>query len=291
MLITKGDTLTFKPAENKPDPEPCQPLNEVIKTTTLGQLADNTSSTILNKVKDLNSNVDMSQIEVTGNPSKTGATIAAKDGSTIYSGSVNVTFTISNNPSPDLKDIHGLFTNGASDLNIPEDNTSSEDKAIEYVKGLLKSQYQSMVGTKLSITASKNENEMTVDVMADAPIQDDSVNINLKDHISFTGTIKNRGEVINYKLADIITGGLVIDVPGGKLDMDVILQQINNKLKAGFEGIIDNRLNIEHRGNNDSFYLKVLKSFDFDIKSGTDAGKVAHFDQGDSVQFTFNLEN
>jgi preprotein translocase subunit YajC len=69
-----------------------KPLTEDITDTKLGEIANNDADTILNAVKSKNSGLNIDEVEVKDIKDES-ATVAAKSGSTVYTGSVNVTFT------------------------------------------------------------------------------------------------------------------------------------------------------------------------------------------------------
>ncbi|QEH61798.1 hypothetical protein SCHIN_v1c06010 [Spiroplasma chinense] len=104
--------VTFTIKETQPEPEPGDKLVElstIIKSTTLGELENNSSSTIISKVKSLNSDLDTSQIEV-ANISDTGATIKSISNSTKYTGNVSVKYSLkeTETPDPDAFDLSSL---------------------------------------------------------------------------------------------------------------------------------------------------------------------------------------
>jgi hypothetical protein len=77
-----------KPVDNRVD------LASVITTTDLGNLVDNNSATILDAVKKANSGLNTNEVEIK-NITETSAVVAAKSGSTVYTGdSVTVTFKV-----------------------------------------------------------------------------------------------------------------------------------------------------------------------------------------------------
>jgi hypothetical protein len=77
-----------KPVDNRVD------LASVITTTDLGNLVDNNSATIMDAVKKANSGLNTNEVEIK-NITETSAVVAAKSGSTVYTGdSVTVTFKV-----------------------------------------------------------------------------------------------------------------------------------------------------------------------------------------------------
>jgi preprotein translocase subunit YajC len=79
----------------KPDEKPVDnrvALSTVITSKALGEIANNDADTILNAVKSKNSGLNIDEVEVKDIKDES-ATVAAKSGSTVYTGSVNVTFT------------------------------------------------------------------------------------------------------------------------------------------------------------------------------------------------------
>lgn len=77
-------------------PEPPTPveLSTVATDLDLGEIADNTPSTIMTAFLAQNNSVDSNEVEVTGTPTSTSAVISAKSGSTVYIGNVSVTYTL-----------------------------------------------------------------------------------------------------------------------------------------------------------------------------------------------------
>ncbi|KAJ3634474.1 hypothetical protein Zmor_016455 [Zophobas morio] len=76
-----------------PDLEP-KPLSDFLADNTdLGEIADKSSGTILEAVVANNNEIDTSELTVL-NATDTGATIKAKDGSTVYTGQVSVVYTL-----------------------------------------------------------------------------------------------------------------------------------------------------------------------------------------------------
>jgi hypothetical protein len=75
-----------KPVDNRVD------LSTVITSKALGELSDNNGTTIMDAVKKANSELNVNEVEIK-NITEESATVAAKSGSTIYSGSVTVTFS------------------------------------------------------------------------------------------------------------------------------------------------------------------------------------------------------
>jgi preprotein translocase subunit YajC len=79
----------------KPDEKPVDnrvALSTVITSKALGELSDNNGTTIMDAVKKANSELNVNEVEIK-NITEESATVAAKSGSTIYSGSVTVTFS------------------------------------------------------------------------------------------------------------------------------------------------------------------------------------------------------
>jgi aspartate carbamoyltransferase regulatory subunit len=79
----------------KPDEKPVDnrvALSTVITSKNLDELANNDADTILKAVKSKNSDLSIDEVEVKDIKDKS-ATVAAKSGSTVYTGSVSVTFT------------------------------------------------------------------------------------------------------------------------------------------------------------------------------------------------------
>jgi preprotein translocase subunit YajC len=79
----------------KPDEKPVDnrvALSTVITSKALGELSDNNGTTIMDAVKKANSELNVNEVEIK-NITEENATVAAKSGSTIYSGSVTVTFS------------------------------------------------------------------------------------------------------------------------------------------------------------------------------------------------------
>jgi aspartate carbamoyltransferase regulatory subunit len=94
-VVDKNLSDYFYEKVAKPDEKPVDnrvALSTVITSKNLDELANNDADTILKAVKSKNSDLSIDEVEVKDIKDKS-ATVAAKSGSTVYTGSVSVTFT------------------------------------------------------------------------------------------------------------------------------------------------------------------------------------------------------
>jgi hypothetical protein len=114
-------------------------LNSVVTLTNLGQIDDTNDATIRERVDLVNSKqLTWADIDI-DNVTSTRATLIAKPGSYVYTGTVDVTFTIANQIIPlDKLSISGALLKGFvpsytppphSILNVPNEITDIDDEA------------------------------------------------------------------------------------------------------------------------------------------------------------------
>ncbi|KAJ3616374.1 hypothetical protein Zmor_011917 [Zophobas morio] len=144
----------------KDTPEPVE-LNTVVNDTELGELADYNSETIKAEVVAQNEGIDETQIEVTGEPTETEATISAVEGSEKYTGSVNVSYTVKE-PDPEPTPLENAI--GTKELGDVEaiDKDSILAKVKEFNPDLVKDQ--------IEIKEDPTETQATISAIADSTV-------------------------------------------------------------------------------------------------------------------------
>jgi preprotein translocase subunit YajC len=196
----------------KPDEKPVDnrvALSTVITSKALGELSDNNGTTIMDAVKKANSELNVNEVEIK-NITEESATVAAKSGSTIYSGSVTVTFSTTpvNTTKPLVDDL--------TDTKLGE----LADKSESTIKTALTNKNKNLNVNQITIT-DITDTGATVKVIENSTVYDAggsvSVTFTLKSEAVELSTIitsekSNLGEIASPDEAGI-KAGLTAKIP------------------------------------------------------------------------------
>jgi preprotein translocase subunit YajC len=196
----------------KPDEKPVDnrvALSTVITSKALGELSDNNGTTIMDAVKKANSELNVNEVEIK-NITEESATVAAKSGSTIYSGSVTVTFSTTpvNTTKPLVDDL--------TDTKLGE----LADKSESTIKTALTNKNKNLNVNQITIT-DITDTGATVKVIENSTVYDAggsvSVTFTLKSEAVELSTIitsekSNLGEITSPDEAGI-KAGLTAKIP------------------------------------------------------------------------------
>jgi hypothetical protein len=195
-LLTKKLSDYFYEKVAKPDEKPVDnrvALSTVITSKALGELSDNNDTTIMDAVKKANSELNVNEVEIK-NITEESATVAAKSGSTIYSGSVTVTFSITpvNTTKPLVDDL--------TDTKLGE----LADKSESTIKTALTNKNKNLNVNQITIT-DITDTGATVNVIKDSTVYDAGGSVDVTFTVTPGDTRKELSEVVKeLKLGELI---------------------------------------------------------------------------------------
>ncbi|AHI52836.1 lipoprotein [Spiroplasma culicicola] len=212
-------------------------LSSVIKTTSLGELADNQSTTILNAIANLNSALNTKEVTIS-NITSTSALINSKSNSKVYKGSVAVKFTVEESVEPPIELIK--LEQHLKTTNLGEISKADENTILSAVKAK-----NSQVNTSEIEVSAINDTNATIKVKANSTVYEQGSikityslastptppeeKIDLKEHLKTTDllgvgdsepdTLLAKAETLNPDL--IISELEVINIGENKADIKV----------------------------------------------------------------------
>jgi antitoxin (DNA-binding transcriptional repressor) of toxin-antitoxin stability system len=176
-----------KPVDNRVD------LATVITSKALGELSDNNDTTIMDAVKQANSELNVNEVEIK-NITEESATVAAKSGSTIYSGSVTVAFSITpvNTTKPLTDDLTETILGELA------------DKSESSIKIALTDKNKNLNVSQVTIT-DITDTGATVNVIKDSTVYDAGGSVDVTFTVTPGDTRKELSEVVKeLKLGELI---------------------------------------------------------------------------------------
>jgi hypothetical protein len=186
-VVDKNLSDYFYEKVAKPDEKPVDnrvALSTVITSKALGELSDNNGTTIMDAVKKANSELNVNEVEIK-NITEESATVAAKSGSTIYSGSVTVTFSTTpvNTTKPLVDDL--------TDTKLGE----LADKSESTIKTALTNKNKNLNVNQITIT-DITDTGATVNVIKDSTVYDAGGSVDVTFTVTPGDTRKELSEVV-----------------------------------------------------------------------------------------------